>query len=179
MKKYIRNSNQDQPVDEFKDLVRIFRFTIDVIYEESNLISASSIEPLRDDKGVYNEVALNEYNSFLINALGIFDYHDFDVIEEHDSPYSESYYAALVKKDQVEKADYKYILFVRLSDHDIRKEAKKGRTRFHNDEAERLKQPTSKTKQLWKFKEIVVNKNTFDSYEAALDYIDKQLRSLD
>lgn len=55
----------------------------------------------------------------------------------------------------------------------------KSRTRFHNDEAERLKQPTSKTKQLWKFKEIVVNNNTFDSYEAALDYIDKQLRSLD
>lgn len=175
----LSQSIQDDIPDELKNLIKIYRVSIDVVYEEAHAINATSIEPLKGSDGVYNEVALNEYNAFLINALSIFDYHDFDVIDEHSSPYSESYYASLVKKDQAEAADYKYILFVRLSDHDIRKEAKKGRVKFHNDEAERLKQPSSKTKQLWKFKEIIVNKNTFSSYEAALDYIDKILKPLD
>lgn len=125
MKRYIKNQNEYEIPQELRDAIKLHRVTIDVIYEEADMISASSIEPLTDRNGVYSEVALIEYNTFLINALSIFDYHDFDVIEEHDSSYSQSYYAAFVKKDQVEKANYKYILFVRLSDHDIRKEAKK------------------------------------------------------
>lgn len=150
-----------------------------VIYEEDDVIQSSSIEDLQNSNVVYNTIALAEYESFLVNTLDIFEDHDFDVIQEKDSPYSKSYYAALVKKDQVENADYKFILFVRLSDHENNKHTVKGKKRYYRDLAEKLKQPTTKTKQLWKLKEIVVNNQTFDSYDDALVEIDKLLRQYD
>ena len=179
MERYIRNSSQDESIDEFKDLVRIFRFTIDAIYEEADLISASNTKPLTDAEGVYNSTALDDYQSFLLSILDIFDDHNFDVIKESSSPYSQSYYAAFVKRDQIERADYKFILFVRLSDHPSNSKTVKGKQKYYRDLAERLKQPTTKTKQLWKLKEITVNSQTFDSYDAALAEIDKILRQYD
>lgn len=160
--------------------VAVKNLRITVVYEECSKAQVdSSIEPLCDDNGVYSSTALSEYESFLISALDVFDDHDFEVIQEKDSPYSQSYYAAFVKKDQIEHADYKYILFVRLSDHANNKATYKGKQAYYRDLAEKLKQPTAKTKQLWKLKEIVVNNKTFDSYDAALLEIDKLLRQYD
>lgn len=174
MKRWIHASSTEDRWVAVKNL------KITVVYEESDeLPTQSTIEPLKDSNGVYSAIALSEYESFLISALDIFDDHDFEVIQEKDSPYSQSYYAAFVKKDQIEDADYKYILFVRLSDHANNKATYKGKQAYYRDLAEKLKQPTAKTKQLWKLKEIVVNNKTFDSYDAALLEIDKLLRQYD
>lgn len=160
--------------------VAVKNLRITVVYKECSRAQVdSSIEPLSDDNGVYSSTALSEYESFLISALDVFDDHDFEVIQEKDSPYSQSYYAAFVKKDQVQRADYKYILFVRLSDHSNNKVTYKGKQAYYRDLAEKLKQPITKAKQLWKLKEIVVNNETFDSYDAALLEIDKLLRQYD
>lgn len=174
MKRWIHASSTEDRWVAVKNL------RITVVYEECNRAQVeSSINSLSDDNGVYSSTALTEYESFLISALDVFDDHDFEVIQEKDSPYSQSYYAAFVKKDQIEKADYKYILFVRLSDHPNNKATYKGKQAYYRDLADKLKQPTSKTKQLWKLKEIVVNNETFDSYDAALLEIDKLLRQYD
>lgn len=147
--------------DEFKNLTRIYRVTITIDLEMCNPIAAS-IKPLEHADGSEDTLAMDEYTDFIINTLVLFDVHDFVVLEERESPYSHSYYCTLVKKDDYGSADYKYILYIRLSDHNNRK-------------TQEQKQPKTKSKQTWRLKEITVNKDTFNSYDDALDYIDKIL----
>lgn len=162
------------PNAERRESVRIYRMTIDVYVEQNDLIAAA-IKPLQNPDGSDDILALEEYTDFIINALGVFDTHDFVVLEERESPYSHSYYYALVKKDQYESASYKYILYVRLSDHMNRKESKHATRQYYNEKAQEQKQPKTKSKQVWRLKEITINKDTFNSYDEALDYIDKKL----
>lgn len=137
--------------------------------------SISSIKPLMLPDGTYDKLAVNEYEDFVINLLGVFDRCDFEVIEERKSPYSFSYYFDLVKKDQANKKDYKYILFVRVSDHELTEQKKSNQKDWLNDRAESLKQPETKSKQVWRLKRLLVNKDTYFSYEEALEDIEGRL----
>lgn len=180
MKRYIKNQNEYEIPQELRDAVKLHRVTIDVIYEVvDSVAAASTIKPLQTRDGVKDLVAMDEYDSFLVNALQVFSEHDFEVLEERNSPYSASYYASLVKKQDIDDANYRYILFVRLSDHKNKGESQKGRQKFYEGEAERLKVPKTKSRQIWKLKEITVNKETFNSYDEALEYIHKLLKPLD
>lgn len=159
---------------ELQDSVRIHRLTV-TIYLELNTPVAASIKPLQHADGSDDILALEEYTDFLINVLELFDAHDFVVIEERESPYSHSYYCALVKKDQYDAKNYKYILYVRLSDHANKLESKHSTRQYYHQKAQDQKQLVTKSKQTWRLKEITVNKDTFNSYDDALDYIDGKL----
>lgn len=150
------------------------RIVIEVKY--SLLVSASDILPLQNEDGTYNEAALAEYEEFVVNALEVFDRNDFEVIEEAESDRSKSMYFTLVKKGDQVVHDYKYILFIRISDHLLSDRSKLGRMHYYADKAQDLKQPQSKKKQVWRLKDVIVNGHVFDSYEAALIDLDNRLR---
>jgi len=161
-------------VRQFDDLIKIWRITVDVSYSLEYDVAAS-IMPLRRADGSYDQVALAEYDEFIIEALEVFTAHDFVILEEAESPNSKSAYYSLVKKADVDNYNYKFVLFIRLSDHFNNRHTRSQKMQFYDDKAQQLKQPTSKKHQTWKLKEITVNGAIFDSYDAALREIDRRL----
>lgn len=163
---------------EYQNLIRIYRINVEVIMEMiSPIAAATKIRPLKHADGSDDIRAIDEFEDFIVNALAVFDEHDFEVIEEHKSPYkdSNSWYFTLVKRDQLAAKSYKYILFIRLSDHKNKETTDAGRQRFYSEVADRLKQPPTKARQTWRLKEITVNKDVYFSYEEALEDIDRRL----
>lgn len=162
--------------EELKHLVRIYRINVVVTFEMFDDIAAN-IQPLQHPDGSEDLRAVELYDEFIMNALAVFDDHDFEILDEHGSPFkgSHSYYCTLVKRDQLQDMQYKYILFIRLSDHKNREGSEAGRRKFYHDRAQELKQPPTKSKQTWRLKEITVNKDTYNSYEEALEDIDRRL----
>lgn len=171
MKRYIRSLESDE-LDVWIDTIAS---KITVVYEAVNFIQSST----DSDEGLSSGAVISDYDSFILSALDIFDDHDFNIIQEQESTYSQSYYAAFVKKSDSAKADYKYILFVRLSDHPINNASKSGRQKYYRDLAQQLKQPSSKSKQVWKLKEVIVDGIQYSSYDEALDALDNSLKQYD
>lgn len=159
------------------------------IVVEFELISnvAAAIHSIYNKDGSIDEAALTEYDEFLINLYSVFDYNEFELIEEKQSNRSEtSMYYALYDRTKSTKSDIKCIVFVRVSDHDYKekktKENKKitdkHRKQYFSNEAERMKQPKDKVRQKWKMRNVVVNNTKFSNYDEALDYIDKMLSEI-
>ena len=169
MKRVIRE------IDELNDSFRIYRINVDVIFEPEVAVESGEILPIGGEGNKLDPEALTRYDEFVLNALAVFDAHDFEIIENHGSPYTHSEYFSLVKKSDLENYNYKYILFIRISDHDIWDRSKDLQKKYYSNLAETLKQPPTKASQVWKFKNIVVNKEHFDTYEEALDAIDQRL----
>ena len=161
---------------ELSDLVPIKRITVNISFECD---LSESIRPLRKPDGSYDLVALEEYHEFIINSLSIFDAHNFEILEEHQSPRSESEYFTLVKSDDLKGENFRFILFVRLSDHPNDEDSYSVTQKYYSDRSDTLKQPKTKSKQIWKLKEITVNNETYYSYDDALEDIDKRLRPYD
>lgn len=139
--------------------------------------NASKIKPLRLPDGSFDILAVNEYEDFVINLLEVFDQCDFEVVNEQKSPEFYSYYFDLVKKDQFNRKDYKYILFIRISDHELSEERVSKQREWYSNRAEQIKQPKSKSKQQWKLKRLTINKDTYYSYDDALEDIENRLQS--
>ena len=171
MKRYVRSLESDGQ-DTWIDTTSS---RITVVYEAIDHIESS--EDI--DNGLSGAAVISDYDSFILSVLDTFDDHDFNIIQEQESPYSQSYYAAFVKKGDIAAADYKYILFVRLSDHPIDNASKSGRQKYYRDLAQQLKQPASKSKQKWKFKEVIVDGVSYNSYDEALAALDTSLRQYD
>ena len=162
----------------FADLIPVYRIDVRVILEpDTTEVAATKILPLQPDGEKYDKHAVDLYDEFIMDALAIFDYYDFVILDEHQSPYTKSEYYTLVKKSQYDKQEYRYVLFIRLSDHDTDVETKKSKMRYYSAKADGIKQPTNKNKQVWRLKEITVNNQHYTSYEDALDDIDKRLRT--
>ena len=161
-------------------MIRIVgRWTITCEFEcIQDVAASSSIKPMQLPDGSYDIVALEEYEDFVINLLGIFDRANFEVIEERKSPYSQSYYFDLVKKDQVDNKSYNYILYVRVSDHSLSPQKVSEQNNWYSLHAESQKQSTTKSKQKWKLKRVTVNKDTYLSYDDALDDLEKRFESM-
>lgn len=141
-----------------------------------DIFAASKIKPLTRPDGSRDLRAVDEYDEFVMNVLSIFDYNDFEIIEEHESPYSDSCYFTLVKKDDFKNQDYKYILFVRISDHENRRSTRRQRNKYFANKAYDMRKPDTKSKQIWKLKEITVDGLSFQSYDEALDEVAKRLK---
>ena len=171
MKRYIK-SLESNGVDTWIDTITT---RITAVYELVDCIECAT----DDSEGLPSAVIISDYDSFILSALDIFDDHNFDIIQEQESPYSQSYYAAFVKREDAAASDYKYILFVRLSDHHINNASKSGRQKYYRDLAQQLKQPASKSKQLWKLKEVIVDGIQYASYDDALAALDASLRQYD
>ena len=112
-------------VAAYDDLTRIYRITVDVVFECTDSIVATEILPLQKDNK-YDELALDYYNDFILDTIALFDSHDFAILEERKSPYSYSEYFVLVKQQDLDNDNYQFVLFIRLSDHDNRKSTRKA-----------------------------------------------------
>ena len=163
----------------FDDLIPVQRIDVKVVLELiSDEIAATKILPLHPDGEKYDKHALDLYDEFIMDALAIFDYYDFIILDEHQSPYTKSEYYTLVKKSQYEQQDCRYVLFIRLSDHETESEIRKSKMRYYSAVADEIKKPTTKHKQVWRLKEIIVNNQHYSSYEDALADIDKRLSTV-
>lgn len=162
-------------VKTYDDLTPVRRFTVTAVFELNSDVAASSILPLQKPDGSYDEIALSEYDDFIIEALEIFSHHGLEVVEERESPRSKSVYYSFVNADDFVADNYKYILFVRISDHANRQKTRAQKMKFYDAHAQELKKPATKSKQVWRLKEITVNGQIFSSYDEALDELDKQL----
>ena len=144
--------------------------------------SGSTIKPLLLPNGEVDLLALEEYEDFVINLLGAFNRQNFEVIKEIERPYSHSYYLDLVKKDQFDKKQYKYILYVRVSDYGLSKEQISISRKGFADHIESQKMLKLKSEQRWKLKRLTVNtdinKDTYYSYDEALEDIEDKLEKM-
>ncbi len=168
------------PYEKTTKIIGRWTVTAELEYADSPYVAASEsiIKPLILPNGEVDLLALEEYEDFVINLIGVFDRQNFEVIEERESPYSHSYYFDLVKKDQLDKKQYKYILYIRVSDHELSKERIDIQRKWFADHAESQKIPKSKSKQKWKLKRLTVNKDTYYSYDEALDDIEAKLEKM-
>lgn len=171
-------------MSEFDNLVKIVgRWNVTVCLEYIGDVSIaasseSSIRPFMLPDGSIDQLALSDYEEFVVNLLGVFERTDFEVIEDRQSPYSHSYYFDLVKKDQLNKKDFKYILFIRVSDHALSGIRVKQQKEWFDAHAQELKQPKHRSKQRWILKYLTVNKDTYFSYDEALDDLEDRLESM-
>lgn len=171
------------PIDQMIKIVGRWTVTVEMEYVADNQPIAaannqSSIQPLMLPDGSWDQRALDEYEDFVVNVLEIFEYYDFSIIESRESPYSQSKYYALVKKGDEDRKDYKYILYVRVSDHDLDRSRTRRQKEWFDEHAQQQKQPSTKSKQRWKLKRITVNKDTYFSYDEALDDLEEKLHSM-
>lgn len=173
-------------VNDGVDSSKEFKLDIIVNLEPITDIAASSIHRVYNKDGSIDQWALIEYEDFVINVLALFDYYEFEVLDEKYSNKSKtSMYFTIYRKSESNEADIKCLFFVRISDHDYkekskedRKKTEKHRKEYHEREAERLKQPKTKKRQKWKARNIIVNDETCDSYNEALDKVEKILETL-
>lgn len=103
------------------------------------------------------------------------------------SPYSESYYFRIYKKSDSSPDNIKCLIIVRVSAHKSEEELESDpmkRARVHKkhnawleNEAQRLKRPETKSRQKWRFKQMLVDGEMFDSYDDALDTIEHNIQS--
>ena len=167
MKRYIR---ANIPTD-----VPYITVDIDVIYEavSSSVAAAfSNIRPVYDENDEIDEQALADYDNFVEEVIGEMEYHDFKLLRASESKSSAtSRYYTFANEHQVEAKDIKYIVFLRISEHhEMLDEDQKAWVREQRKkDLEKFKQPKSKKKQKFKLKEILVNNETYTSYDEALE----------
>lgn len=150
-------------------------FCIDVRFSLPTSIHASIDPILRKDKTI-DEDALAEYNEFIKEAYKVIRSSGFKIIEHYKSSRSEtSHYVNAYKKSESSAKNIKCLFFFRISDHDSPKRTEISRWKFHQHKAYELRQPTSKKRQAWVFKDIVVNNKEYDSYDEALKYLKESL----
>lgn len=170
------------PYDQMIKILGRWTITVEFVYTGTDSFIAASqestIKPLTNPDGTPDQLAVDEYEDFVLNVLEIFDYYDFIVIESRQSPYSNSYYFSLVCKGDEARKDYKYILYVRVSDHSLSKYQIDSQNKYFGQHAQELKQPPTKSKQRWRVKRITVNRDTYYSYDEALDAIEQRFAAM-
>lgn len=152
--------------------VQLLKFNIEVDYLE---VVDGKINPVLD-AGELDSDALDEYLIFVELVKDILSDKGYKIIGFEESPYSDtSKYFTAYRKSESTDMDIKCVWFIRLSDHELSDYAIANHTKYYKHTADDLKQPKSKKRQRWKFKNIVVNGDKYDSYESALTAIKDML----
>lgn len=175
MKIYIKNS--EQVIGGIPN-----EYIVDVYYnvpDESvwSVISAG-ITPIawKDDR--VDEQALVDYNDFVDNiyaALCAF----FDIVDIEESNRSDtSWYFGLYAKNKEGDVATKFIIRLRLSDHDYpARHRERDEKAYVERQAQTYKRPSDKKFQQWQIKGIVVNNEKYQDYDEALDAIYDELET--
>lgn len=126
---------------------------------ESSVISA--------DKAKVDPQSLADYLAFIDEAVLELEDHDLIILEKSGSKSSlTSKYFTLADLEQNVIGDMKFVIFLRISNHlpttdeDVLDWIRKKR----KDTADKLKVK-------WKVRNIIVNNETFDDYDSAIEYI--------
>lgn len=151
-------------------------FDITVIFDVSRLVDSDimsaddmgGILPIHDIDGV----AYTHYVDFLMNVyLTLIDYFKVVEYEKSDKSYTSRYMWLYSKYDG--KIAAKLLLRYRISDHPYKETHNKdAEQKWANNKAQQLKPPTKTQNQRVKIDGIVVNKDTFRTYDEALDAIE-------
>lgn len=155
---------------------------IDVIYEveiHDVVASFSNIRPVYNNDEEIDEQALADYDNFIDELLGELDYNDFKLLRASESKSSAtSRYYTLADEHQVDDGNIKFIIFLRVSEHhamldeDQREWVRKQRQK----DLDTFKLPKSKKKQRYKLREIIVNNDTYSSYDDAIEDAVKKIQ---
>lgn len=176
MKVYIRSSD-----DGRKSMTE--EYIIDVFYEipfDLNSVSADSeIKPIYLSDGTIDEQALADYDAFVDNIYACL-YNRFEIVEVEESPRSKSsWYFWLYGKDAEGNVATKFLVRLRISDHEYsERHSKKAERKYVGSKAQELKQPASKSSQDWKIRNITINGDKYSSYEEAEDAIYEKMDRL-
>lgn len=165
-----------KPISQPQDLT----VSVEVTHVASTDIYSTEVLPI----SVGNEIdqqALANYNAFLETLWGMIDYYGFRLLRSKDSksfPYT-SKYTWLAYAEDVDADNIPLMIKLRVSDHvqNFSKNHRKELQELNRAEAEELKRPSTKRKQRFVVKNIVVNGEQFATYEEALNAIDKEIRS--
>lgn len=157
--------------------------TIDVCYDvpDASILAeiVGGITPVMWDNKKIDEQALADYDAFVSNVYEIL-YTFFDIVNIEKSNRSEtSWYFWLYAKNKDDKVATKVLIRLRLSDHELPDtHDEQAENEYIGREAEKYKRPKDKLRQRWKLKNIVVNNDTYSSYDDAEDAIDEYLEEL-
>lgn len=153
--------------------------TIDVNFAE---VANSEVLKIAASKHLSN---LNKYQvedkfrTFSMNVLNYIDDRNF-IIEEHHASNragSLSYYITFYPTDEAGNVRDKYLIFLRLSDHNIKDLSKKS-MKYHRDTAKKFKR-SSDENQLYSFENIVIDGKRFKGFMSALEYIHSLLEQME
>lgn len=178
-----------------KDKEIVLDLMIEVMLTDANLeyLAASSIKPVRLEDKQIDPVAFQEYEDFVENVLNLLVTYNMHVMELKPSPKSEtSWYTWFYPTDSNGSVKSKVIFKLRISDHfnhwipkqgksqkDADRLMKQSEARYNQETANRYKLPETKPgNQRFKVLNVVVNNETFESYDEALDYVDQLLSRL-
>lgn len=173
----------------------VFNLMIEVMLTGVNLeyLIASSIKPVKLANKQIDPVAFQEYEDFVENVLNLLVTYNMHVMELKPSPKSEtSWYTWFYPTDSNGDMKSKVIFKLRISDHfhhwihkqgksqkDADRLMKQSEARYNQETANRYKLLETKPgNQRFKVMNVVVNSKTFESYDEALDYVDKLLSRL-
>lgn len=121
----------------------------------SEYLAASNIEPVRLANKQIDPVAFQEYEDFVENVLNLLVTYNMNVMELKPSPKSEtSWYTWFCPVALNGSVKSEVVFKLRISDRYKLLKTKSGNQRF-------------------KVMNVVVNNETFESYDEALDYVDK------
>lgn len=160
--------------------VESFSIKVDIYYSEmSDDVVATDIVDVTDGSGHINQNALVDYNTFIQNVWETLDYYGFQIIRSKESKSfpSTSKYAWIAYASEIGAEDVPLMFKMRVSDH-IQEVSPKHRDKIKQQdkaEADELKLPKTKKRQRFVTADIVVNNQRFDSYEDALNAIDKMI----
>lgn len=120
----------------------------------------------------------DKFNMFALNVSNYISDYDFIIEDEHRSNRegSLSYYITFYPTDEDGNVRDKYLIFFRLSDHDIQKLSDRSR-KYHRRTAEKLKRSQDE-KQLYSFENIVIDGKKFKGFISALEYVDSILKQM-
>lgn len=157
--------------------MKVARLSIVVEFEHENpIISVSEIKPLTREDGSIDELAVAEFDDFVTEVYAVLDCNGFEEAEpyaESNVEGSESRYFTMYKPRDAHGDYIKCVVYVRVSDHYTDKSRQKYTNRYHAEHVKELSQQLGKKISHWKAKNIVVNKQNFNSYDEAIEYLEK------
>lgn len=113
----------------------------------------------------------NKFHMFALNVSNYISDHEFIIEDEHQSNRdgSLSYYITFYPTDEDGNVRDKYLIFLRLSDHDIKGLSSRSKN-YHRDTANKFKRSQDKN-QLYMFENIVIDGEMFKGFASALDHV--------
>lgn len=175
MKRFVKQGiNLDLNIDIYFDT-----------YVNEEDISATTIKPIivDDINKILDQQALSDFSVFVDNLFETIDYYDFEVLDDykHTSksfPYV-SEYRWVAHRSQIDADNITKLIHLRVSDH-IQKFSDERRKQIklqYRDQANKLRRPLNKQKQRFIVSEIIVNNETFHTYEEALNACEKMIHT--
>lgn len=164
MKKYI---NQKE----------VFELDINITFVQSDIdIAATDIKPIiiDKDKQILDDSAQSDFNVFVQNLFATLTYYDFEILDDYKHT-SKSFprtseYCWVAHRTELDADSVPKYINLRISDHfqNFSKARDRQLAKQRQAEANSIKRPSTKKKQKFEVEEIVVNNQTYFTYEDAL-----------